>query len=56
PYLSPEKRAAKDYTHSRAVIDATRPFHWRDQFPKVVGTSRDLQDKMRAKWGADFFK
>lgn len=56
PRLPPEKRAVRDYTHSRLVIDATRPFHWRDQFPKVVGTSGELQEKMRAKWGADFFK
>lgn len=56
PRLPPEKRANRDYTTSRVVIDATRPFHWRDQFPKVVGTSAVLQAKMRAKWGEEFFK
>jgi 4-hydroxy-3-polyprenylbenzoate decarboxylase len=55
PRLPPEKRANRDYTGSRLVIDATRPFHWRDQFPKVVGTSAELQAQMKAKWGADFF-
>ncbi len=56
PRLSPEKRARRDFTNSRLVIDATRPFYWRDQFPKVVGTSRELQNKMREKWGEEFFK
>ena len=56
PRLPPEKRASRDYTTSRVVIDATRPFHWRDQFPKVVGTSAELQAKMRAKWGEEFFE
>jgi 4-hydroxy-3-polyprenylbenzoate decarboxylase len=55
PRLSPDRRVTREYIGSRAVIDATRPFHWREQFPKVVGTSADLQANMRAKWGDDFF-
>jgi 4-hydroxy-3-polyprenylbenzoate decarboxylase len=35
PRIEPEKRAVGDYTNSRAVIDACRPFHWRDKFPDV---------------------
>jgi 4-hydroxy-3-polyprenylbenzoate decarboxylase len=35
PRIEPEKRAVGDYTNSRAVIDACRPFHWRDKFPEV---------------------
>jgi 4-hydroxy-3-polyprenylbenzoate decarboxylase len=56
PRLPPEKRESRDYTASRMVIDATRPFHWRDQFPKVVGTSAELEAAMRQKWGAEFFR
>lgn len=55
PRLPPDRRATREYVLSRMVIDATRPFHWRDQFPKVVGTSAELQAKMRAKWGDNFF-
>ena len=29
----PEKRAKRDMTHSVAIIDACKPFHWRDKFP-----------------------
>jgi UbiD family decarboxylase len=35
PRIEPERKAAGDYTNSRAVIDACRPYHWRDKFPVV---------------------
>ena len=35
---------------SRAVIDATRPYEWREKFPKVSGASRELKDKVAAEW------
>ena len=35
---------------SRAVIDATRPYEWRDKFPKVSGASRELKDKVVNNW------
>jgi 4-hydroxy-3-polyprenylbenzoate decarboxylase len=35
---------------SRAVIDATRPYEWREKFPKVSGASRELKDKVAADW------
>ena len=35
---------------SRAVIDATRPYEWRDKFPKVSGASRELKDKVTNNW------
>jgi 4-hydroxy-3-polyprenylbenzoate decarboxylase len=35
PRIEPDKRAVGDYTNSRAIIDACRPFHWRDKFPEV---------------------
>jgi 4-hydroxy-3-polyprenylbenzoate decarboxylase len=50
PRLPPDKRAVEDYTLSRAVIDACRPFHWKDQFPRPVGTSPELQTQIRRDW------
>ncbi len=35
---------------SRAIIDATRPFEWRDEFPKVSGASRELKQQVASKW------
>jgi 4-hydroxy-3-polyprenylbenzoate decarboxylase len=35
PSIPPEKKARGDYTNSRAIIDACRPFHWKDKYPIV---------------------
>ncbi len=35
---------------SRAIIDATRPYEWREKFPKVSGASRELKDKVGHDW------
>ena len=35
PSIGPEKRERNDFTNSRAIINACRPFHWRDQYPEV---------------------
>jgi 4-hydroxy-3-polyprenylbenzoate decarboxylase len=35
---------------SRAVIDATRPYEWREKFPKVSGASRELKEKVAGDW------
>jgi len=38
--------------NSRAIIEATRPFEWKDKFPKVSGASRELKQKVANDWGA----
>lgn len=35
PRITPEDKAKGNFTNSRAIIDACRPYHWRDKFPKV---------------------
>ena len=35
---------------SRAIIEATRPFEWREKFPKVSGASRELKEKIARQW------
>jgi 4-hydroxy-3-polyprenylbenzoate decarboxylase len=43
--------ARDDVGHSsRAVIDATRPYEWREKFPKVSGASRELKEKVGSSW------
>jgi 4-hydroxy-3-polyprenylbenzoate decarboxylase len=37
--------------NSRAIIDATRPWEWRDQFPAVSAISPELRRQLEAKWG-----
>jgi 4-hydroxy-3-polyprenylbenzoate decarboxylase len=51
PLLTEERREAKDLTNSRAVIDATRSFEWREKFPKVNAPSPEIARKAREKFG-----
>ncbi len=51
PRITPEDKAKKNYRNSRAVIDACRPFHWRDEFTPVNAMSPELAKKARKKWG-----
>lgn len=50
PRIPPEKRANGDYRMSRAVIDACRPYPWRNSFPRPVGTSPELQAQVLRDW------
>lgn len=52
PRLSPQRRADGDLTGSVAIIDACRPFHWRDSFPAVTGVSAELRAKTLHRWGS----
>ena len=40
--------------NSRAIIDATRPWEWREEFPPVSGVSPGLRAEVEAKWKAFF--
>ena len=51
PRLDPEKKAKGDYTGSVAIIDATRPFHWKDKFAATTSIAPELRREIEAKWG-----
>jgi 4-hydroxy-3-polyprenylbenzoate decarboxylase len=50
PLLTPEKRKERDFSNSRAIINACRPFHWRDKYPRVNRVSEGLRDQTLGKW------
>ncbi len=50
PQITPEQRARDDITSSRIIIYAVRPFHWKDEFPKVNTVPRSYSDEIAAKW------
>jgi 4-hydroxy-3-polyprenylbenzoate decarboxylase len=50
PRITPEQREQGDFTNSRAIIDACRPYEFRDVFPLVVGGSPELLARTRARW------
>jgi UbiD family decarboxylase len=51
PRLPPDKRSAGNLTHSVAVINACRPYHWRDQFPPANTPSPEVVRKAHEKFG-----
>jgi 3-polyprenyl-4-hydroxybenzoate decarboxylase len=53
PAMTPEKRDAGDLTNSRAIINACRPYAWKDRFPPVNMLSPELRRKISEKWKDD---
>jgi UbiD family decarboxylase len=51
PRLTPEQRKVRDFTNSRMVIDATRPYEWQDKFPKVNAPSQEVTRKAQETFG-----
>ncbi len=51
PRIPPEEKAKGNMTNSRAIIDACRPFHWKDSFPEVNTPDPELTARVRAKYG-----
>jgi 4-hydroxy-3-polyprenylbenzoate decarboxylase len=50
PRLTPEQRQKRDYTSSRAIILACRPFEWQSEFPARSIASPELRRRTREKW------
>jgi len=58
PMLLPERRESGDLTNSRVIMYAVRPYHWKDEFPKVNTVSKEYAAEIEKKWAAklDFLK
>ncbi len=54
PAIPPEQRAKGDFTNSRAIINACRPFHWRKEFPPVNRASEALEKRVWEKYKGFF--
>ncbi|HEX2932159.1 MAG TPA: UbiD family decarboxylase, partial [Candidatus Binatia bacterium] len=51
PRVSPARRAAGDLTVGRMLINACKPFAWRDQFAKTNVFNAEDRKKLQTKWG-----
>ena len=51
PRIPPEDRAVGNMTNSRAIIDACRPFHWKDRFPMVNAPTPEEARSARERFG-----
>ena len=48
PIIHPEKRTFP--VAAQVVIDATRPYEWRERFPEVVASSPQLKQQVLSRW------
>ncbi|MBM3485098.1 MAG: UbiD family decarboxylase [Alphaproteobacteria bacterium] len=51
PRIPPDEKKKGNMTNSRAIIDACRPFHWRNEFPKVNAPSPEEARRARERFG-----
>ena len=51
PRVSPTRRAQGDLTVGRMLINACKPFAWREQFAKTNVFGAEDRQKLQAKWG-----
>jgi 4-hydroxy-3-polyprenylbenzoate decarboxylase len=51
PAIPPSRRKVGDMTHSVALINACKPFHWKDEFPPSNTPSPEIARKAKEKFG-----
>ena len=51
PRIPPEAKAAGITSHSKAIIEAVRPFGWKDNFPPTSALTAEEASEIEAKWG-----
>ena len=47
------RKSAEEFSTSRAILDACRPFGWRNEFPEVIDFSPAIRKAMYDKWGEE---
>lgn len=50
PTLPPEKRTVRDFTTTKVIINACKPYHRMAQFPPVTRATDELRKKVMDKW------
>jgi len=49
--LDPALERGRHHYNSRLLIDATRPYEWREKFAPAITVPRGLMDRVQEKWG-----
>jgi UbiD family decarboxylase len=53
PRVHPDRMDDRNLTTSSMLIDATKPYHWKDEFPRRNRIEDDVRAAMREKWNVD---
>jgi 4-hydroxy-3-polyprenylbenzoate decarboxylase len=56
PILAPEKRAVRNFSNSRAIIIACKPFHWIKDFPQTSEIDPEHKKQVYQKWKGVIWK
>ncbi len=51
PRIPAEHKAAGITSHSKAIIEAVRPFGWKDKYPPTSALTQDEAREIEKKWG-----
>jgi 4-hydroxy-3-polyprenylbenzoate decarboxylase len=51
PRIPAEAKAAGVTSHSKAIIEAVRPFGWKDKYPPTSALTADEAREIEMKWG-----
>jgi 4-hydroxy-3-polyprenylbenzoate decarboxylase len=51
PRIPPERKKKRDFTSSRVIVDACKPYDWIREFPPTNVASPELRKKVSEKWG-----
>lgn len=54
PRLPKQKKEVGDYTGAVAIVDACKPYHWIDDFPRTTKISDEVLKTTEEKWGKFF--
>jgi 4-hydroxy-3-polyprenylbenzoate decarboxylase len=52
PRIPDESKRAGITSHSKAIIEAVRPFDWKDQYPPTSALTTEEAREIEVKWGA----
>jgi 4-hydroxy-3-polyprenylbenzoate decarboxylase len=50
PRITPDARSRGDTAHSKMIVDACKPFGWKDRFPRTSALSAGEARTIREKW------
>ena len=50
PRITPDARAARNFTNSVAIINACQPYHWKDQYAKTCYFPEETRRQAAEKW------
>jgi len=50
PRMPPEQTASGDHTKSRLLFDATKPYHWKEEFPPDTKLDSETEADIRETW------